>query len=141
MDDARCGRLQVLLERYPLSEMAMVAFYSQRLPEGRMFLGNSLPIRWWDWVAQPSEDLKIYSHRGCNGIDGLVSGAVGLCEGNQPVHALLGDLSSLYDMAGLWSLQAGPQNFHLSILNNGGGKIFERIFRRPVFENSHRLNF
>ncbi len=60
-----------------------------------LFVGNNMPIRDVDTFFEKQErDFRIYSNRGANGIDGVVSSAMGVCEGTKaPVTLVIGDLS------------------------------------------------
>jgi 2-succinyl-5-enolpyruvyl-6-hydroxy-3-cyclohexene-1-carboxylate synthase len=54
----------------------------------------------------------------------------------------LGDLTALYDLAGPWALtQRKVGSTTVAIINNGGGKIFNRIFNNELFENRHSFDF
>ncbi len=136
-------RRSELLVRYPLSEPAWVNRVSIAIPAGaRVFLGNSLPIREWDFAAHSAAASDVFANRGTNGIDGLISTFAGVASETAQNWALLGDLSALYDMSGPWALRQRPlKDFNLVILNNGGGQIFNRMFRDPMFLNSHDLRF
>ena len=77
-----------------------------------------------------------------NGIDGLVSTALGLAGTDRPAAALVGDLSALYDLAGLWpAAQLGGADITLAVVNNSGGQIFDRMFKNAAFLNTHSLHF
>lgn len=135
-------KLAELLASFPCSEASLVHSLSERLPaEGRIFLGNSLPIREWDLAAGRGADRRlIFANRGVNGIDGLVSTALGLAGTDRPAAAVIGDLSALYDLAGLWpSAQLTGADFTLAVINNAGGKIFDRMFGNPAFANTHAV--
>src|SRR5690606_29252382 len=81
-------------------------------------------------------------NRGVNGIDGLVSTFLGSAEEGRSNWAVLGDLSALYDLNGLWALRDHHVNdLTLVILNNGGGKIFAPMFNNQLFENRHEFSF
>jgi len=139
-DRAAAEKLESLLDSEPRSEAGLIRALARRLPDkARIFLGNSLPIREWDLAApRTPEERTFFANRGVNGIDGLVSTALGLAGSERPTAAILGDLSALYDMAGLWpSAQLGDNDFTLAVINNGGGKIFDRMFRHPSFLNAH----
>ncbi|MBX3021004.1 MAG: 2-succinyl-5-enolpyruvyl-6-hydroxy-3-cyclohexene-1-carboxylic-acid synthase [Bdellovibrionales bacterium] len=136
-------RLVALLEKYPLSEPGWINWISRAIPEqARVFLGNSLPIREWDLAAQPSR-AEIFVNRGANGIDGLISTFLGVAAQTHSNWAILGDLSALYDLSGPWALRERPElkDVTLVVINNGGGKIFQRIFNNALFENRHALGF
>ena len=66
------------------------------------------------------------SNRGVNGIDGVISSALGVSAGQSaPVVALVGDLAFLHDASALVALgdDAGG-SCTLVVLDNGGGGIF-----------------
>ena len=140
------ARLAALLERFPLSEPGWVHWLSRQLPSApttRLFLGNSLPIREWDLAASfDGPRPLIFANRGTNGIDGLISTFLGVAEESDSNWCLLGDLSTLYDLSGPWALRQRPLSaVQIVILNNGGGKIFQRLFNNALFENRHDLHF
>jgi 2-succinyl-5-enolpyruvyl-6-hydroxy-3-cyclohexene-1-carboxylate synthase len=132
-----------LLAQEPRSEAALVRAAAENIARNaRIFLGNSLSIREWDLIAPRAEsEQNFYANRGVNGIDGLVSSALGLADNNRPTAALIGDLSALYDLAGLWpAAQLDGVDITLAVVNNGGGKIFERMFKNASFLNTHALH-
>lgn len=139
----RASLLEKLLAEEPASEPGMLRALSRRLPPAsRVFLGNSLPIREWDLVAAPNRVRLIGASRGLNGIDGQVSTFLGFCEPGAENWGILGDLTTLYDLAGPWVLpQLSGIRVNLAIINNQGGKIFSRMFPRPEFQNPHSVDF
>jgi 2-succinyl-5-enolpyruvyl-6-hydroxy-3-cyclohexene-1-carboxylate synthase len=141
-DRAAAERLEKLISEEPGSEAAMVRALDENISDNaRVFLGNSLPIREWDLCATRATRARSYfANRGVNGIDGLVSTALGLCGNNRPTVAVMGDLSALYDLPGLWPAeQLADPDITLAVINNGGGMIFERMFRHPGFRNAHGI--
>jgi 2-succinyl-5-enolpyruvyl-6-hydroxy-3-cyclohexene-1-carboxylate synthase len=136
-------RREILFNEYPLSEPAWVEWLSGQIPaSARLFIGNSLPIREWDFSARSAAARDIFANRGTNGIDGLIStfAGVGLEKGAN--WALIGDLSLMYDLSGPWALKQRPlKEFNLVVINNGGGQIFRRMFENPDFLNAHDLRF
>lgn len=136
--------LLALFDAEPRSEPALIHRFSASLPPGsRVFLGNSLPIREWDLAAAScSFGLEMGANRGLNGIDGQMSTFYGFSAEGSENWALLGDLTTLYDMAAPWVLAQRPGlRAHLVTVNNGGGQIFRRMFPDPVFQNRHALGF
>lgn len=128
----------------PRSEPALVQALSCVIPaRSRVFLGNSLPVREWDLAASwEARGLEMGASRGLNGIDGQVSTFLGFSEPGVDNWGVFGDLTALYDMAGPWILrQRSDVRAHLVVINNGGGKIFDRMFQDPVFQNTHGLSF
>lgn len=132
-----------LLKEFPLSEPSWMAWLSERIPTGaRLFLGNSLPIREWDFAATSESARDIFANRGTNGIDGLISTFAGVAGQDLYNWAILGDLSLMYDLSGPWALlQRELRHFNLVVINNGGGQIFQRMFADRLFLNEHNLNF
>lgn len=144
-DREKARSLRALFLKYSKSEPSLVNQLSKALPDSsHVFIGNSLPIREWDLCADDRpRGLQIQANRGANGIDGLISTFLGTCESGVTNVALLGDLSALYDLSGLWPLQGqmDAARVHIVVMNNGGGRIFSRLFKNKDFENEHCLEF
>jgi 2-succinyl-5-enolpyruvyl-6-hydroxy-3-cyclohexene-1-carboxylate synthase len=90
-----------------------------------LFASASMPIRDLEWFATAQETPpRVLANRGVNGIDGVVSTAIGVatCGSGQPTIALLGDLAFLHDVSGLVNLPDVPCTF--VVVDNGGGGIF-----------------
>ncbi len=90
-----------------------------------VFVSASMPIRDLEWYA-PALPVPpaVWANRGANGIDGLVSTALGVAaSGTAPrTLALLGDLAFLHDVSGLVNPPAVPCTF--VVVDNDGGGIF-----------------
>ena len=141
-DRTAAAALETLVASEPESEAGLVRVLAERFAsDARVLLGNSLPIREWDLVAPRVPDQRdIFANRGVNGIDGLVSSALGLAGADRPAAAVIGDLSALYDLAGLWpAAQLGRADITLAVINNSGGRIFQRMFPGNAFLNTHEL--
>jgi len=137
-------KLESLIKAEPLASQSIIHALSLSFPKkSHVYVGNSLPIREWD-LAATAEDkkLQLTASRGLNGIDGQISTFYGLCAEDQHNFAILGDLTTLYDMPGPWILPQLPNiQTTIFVINNGGGKIFDRMFASEVFQNIHDLNF
>lgn len=132
--------LEDLYAAYPLAEPSLVHQISKSMGRfDRLFLGNSMAIREWDEFAT-SSPCDVHANRGVNGIDGLISTSVGLCKDGASVFSLIGDLSAMYGLSGFWPLTK-QDLFCLAVINNRGGKIFERLFKNPAFYNGHNYRF
>ena len=143
-DRAFDAALQQLLRDEPRSEPGLIARLSKLVPGGaRLFLGNSLPVREWDLAAtRTPKNFEMAASRGLNGIDGQISTFLGFSEEGRENWGLFGDLTAMYDMAAPWILGQRPAlSAHIVVMNNGGGKIFERMFASPAFQNQHALQF
>ncbi len=129
---SRAVKIDELLEIYPDSEPALVRTLSLYAAIGSgVFLGNSLPIREWNQFAQWLRPVpSVRANRGANGIDGQVSTWLGWSADVSESWAVVGDLTALYDLAAPFVLgQINCQGRVLAVINNGGGKIFERLPR------------
>ncbi|MHB8635567.1 MAG: 2-succinyl-5-enolpyruvyl-6-hydroxy-3-cyclohexene-1-carboxylic-acid synthase [Fimbriimonadaceae bacterium] len=144
-DRQSAAKLKLSLEGEPQSEAGLVHELSKCIEEGaNVFLGNSLPVREWDLAAtRDRRGYQVFASRGLNGIDGQVSTFLGLSTPGAPNWAILGDLTTLYDLAGPWvRAQLDPaMQATIVVLNNAGGRIFNRMFAAPEFQNAHGIAF
>lgn len=143
-DRSYTEKLQQLLEQHPNSEPGMVYRFSNLIQKGDLiYLGNSMPIREWDLAANyQTQELEVLASRGLNGIDGQLSTFFGVCRSKGNNWCLLGDLTTLYDLAAPWILpQLKAQNVNILVMNNSGGRIFERLFANPLIQNQHNYTF
>jgi 2-succinyl-5-enolpyruvyl-6-hydroxy-3-cyclohexene-1-carboxylate synthase len=111
-------------------EGAAVRAAVDAVPDGGVLaLGNSLPIREVEmFVPATTRALPVWTQRGANGIDGLISGAAGAAlASGRPTTLILGDVSFAHDVGGLAAAGAVATPFAIVVLNNGGGRIFERL--------------
>ncbi|RYD22931.1 MAG: 2-succinyl-5-enolpyruvyl-6-hydroxy-3-cyclohexene-1-carboxylic-acid synthase, partial [Verrucomicrobiaceae bacterium] len=128
----RANRIDELLEIYPDSEPALLRTLSHYASiGGGIFLGNSMPIREWNLFSQWARPVpSVRANRGANGIDGQVSTWLGWSADVSETWAIVGDLTALYDLAAPFVLeQINCEGRVLVVINNGGGKIFERLPR------------
>jgi 2-succinyl-5-enolpyruvyl-6-hydroxy-3-cyclohexene-1-carboxylate synthase len=113
-----------------ISEPSLFADLDRALGEGeQLLLASSMPVRDAEaFLVGSGRRLRCFSNRGANGIDGLVSTAVGLAiAGRAPTWAVLGDLALAHDVGGLANLAAAPEPLRLVVVDNGGGRIFELL--------------
>jgi 2-succinyl-5-enolpyruvyl-6-hydroxy-3-cyclohexene-1-carboxylate synthase len=113
----------------PLSEGAAVRSVVAGMPDNALLaLGNSLPIRDVDAYVTAAARLRVTAQRGANGIDGLVSGAIGSAiASGAPTLLLLGDVSLLHDLGGLASAPLVKTPLVIAVVDNAGGRIFEQL--------------
>jgi 2-succinyl-5-enolpyruvyl-6-hydroxy-3-cyclohexene-1-carboxylate synthase len=109
-------------------EIALALCHSMG-PDSVLWLSSSMPIRDADtFVEIEHRPRRVMANRGANGIDGIVSSALGAAAADiGPVVALLGDLALLHDLGGLL---AGPRlglSATFVVPNNNGGGIFSLL--------------
>lgn len=111
-----------------------------------LHFGNSMSARYASWSSKSA--ARIFSNRGVSGIDGCISSALGdaLAQSDKVVIAIVGDITTLYDSNAFWG--EWPNNFHLVVLNNQGGAIFDWIdgpnqldSLRPFIHTPHEKSF
>ncbi|UXR70156.1 2-succinyl-5-enolpyruvyl-6-hydroxy-3-cyclohexene-1-carboxylic-acid synthase [Staphylococcus sp. IVB6246] len=90
-----------------------------------LFVSNSMPIRDIDNLYFDNE-ARIYANRGANGIDGIVSTALGMAV-HLSVTLLIGDLALYHDMNGLLMSKLNDIQMNIVLLNNDGGGIFSYL--------------
>ncbi|MBY6181129.1 2-succinyl-5-enolpyruvyl-6-hydroxy-3-cyclohexene-1-carboxylic-acid synthase [Staphylococcaceae bacterium DP2N0-1] len=93
--------------------------------EDALFVSNSMPIRDIDNLLFDNE-AEIYANRGANGIDGVVSTALGMAV-YKNVTLLIGDLAFYHDMNGLLMSKINDIHLNIVLLNNDGGGIFSYL--------------
>ena len=93
---------------------------------GILYVGNSMPIRDLDLSAAPSgKPIRVLGNRGVNGIDGVLSSALGAsAAGDEPLLAVIGDLSFHHDLNGLAAFREGRARATIVVIQNDGGGIF-----------------
>jgi 2-succinyl-5-enolpyruvyl-6-hydroxy-3-cyclohexene-1-carboxylate synthase len=94
-----------------------------------LICGSSMPIRDVDtFFNQTSKDIGIFANRGTNGIDGVVSTALGIQQSRKrPATLLIGDISFLHDVNGLLVSRFHKTDLTIVVMNNDGGGIFSYL--------------
>jgi 2-succinyl-5-enolpyruvyl-6-hydroxy-3-cyclohexene-1-carboxylate synthase len=115
-----------------------------------VIVGNSMPVRDLDaFFLKGAKGVHLVGNKGANGIDGLVSTAMGIAAMEGNVLLILGDVSFYHDMNGLLASRLHNLNATIVVVNNGGAgifsflpqhslpsKLFESLFGEP-----HDLDF
>ena len=143
----------VLDDAHELTEPGIARTLGRALPVGSLLVtGPSRAARDLELCLPPRDDLRVLGNRGTNGIDGVVSTAVGAALAHQAAGggaaaALLGDLTYLYDRNGLVLGPDEPRpDLTFVVVDNDGGGIFSMLpqagvtgFER-VFGTPHSLD-
>ncbi|ESU31008.1 hypothetical protein G3A_19010 [Bacillus sp. 17376] len=136
-----------------LSEGKLFQQLTEMLPEGStLFVGNSMPIRDLDsFFLLNKKNIKVMANRGANGIDGIVSTAIGVASVSQPCYLVLGDLTFYHDLNGLLASKLYNIDINILLINNNGGGIFsflpqakepkhfEKLFGTPLDLDFHHV--
>jgi 2-succinyl-5-enolpyruvyl-6-hydroxy-3-cyclohexene-1-carboxylate synthase len=134
-----------------LSEGAAFADLIPCLPDGgTLYVGNSMAIRDLDLhVPAGGRRIRVLANRGANGIDGLVSSALGASAAVRgPLLLVTGDLSFHHDLTGLHAARGDAVRATIVVIHNDGGGIFSFLpvarhgdsFER-YFATPHGLDF
>ena len=97
------------------------------LPDGAvLWAGNSMPVRDLDgWLPTTERAITVRSNRGANGIDGVVSTALGSAAASDgPVALVVGDVSFIHDLNALVISKLHDLSATIVLVNNDGGGIF-----------------
>ncbi len=115
-----------------------------------LYAGNSMPVRDLDtFFPAAGGAIRFMSNRGANGIDGVVSSALGAAaHAAGPLVLAIGDLSFYHDSNGLLAAKLHRLSATIVLLNNDGGGIFSflpqadhpRHFER-LFGTPHGVDF
>lgn len=144
------------LEQYTCSlsepfEGRAIADVISALPQSAtVFVSSSMPVRDLDaFGGSDDRDIVALSNRGANGIDGVISSALGAAAvTDRPLVLIIGDLAFYHDMNGLLAAKLHQLDATIVILNNDGGGIFSflpqavhRDHFETLFGTPHGLDF
>lgn len=128
------------------NEMNIITALDDAVPDDtHIFVANSMPIRDMDNFFTGNHTQRIYANRGANGIDGVISSALGMSAVVKQRSVLLtGDLTLFHDMNGLMMAKNYQLPLDIIVINNNGGgifsflpqagapKYFEQLFGTPL---------
>ncbi len=105
-------------------------------PGSRLVLSSSMPIRDMEWFGGHMPGVTVHANRGANGIDGVVSTAVGVALATAaPTTLLIGDVACLHDTNGLLGLARRGLDMDIVVVNNDGGAIFSFLPQRGATDD------
>lgn len=146
---------EVLESDDALNEPRLFAELAAALPAGStLWVSSSMPVRDLDsFGARRDERIRVLANRGANGIDGVVSSALGAAAASDgPLVLAIGDLAMYHDMNGLLAARHHDLDATIVLVNNDGGGIFsflpqgdpELVTQREfevLFGTPHGLDF
>jgi 2-succinyl-5-enolpyruvyl-6-hydroxy-3-cyclohexene-1-carboxylate synthase len=145
----------IAAEPFP-NEPAIARAIAAGIPvDGVLYASSSMPIRDVDAYAGQRRDgsaVAVLANRGANGIDGVISSALGAAASGRPVTALVGDVAALHDLNALATTVRLDLPLTVVVVHNDGGGIFSFLpqadparFDPQVFERHlgtpHGTNF
>ncbi len=113
-----------------LTEPSLAHRLVEALPDrATLVVSSSMPVRDVECFAGPRvHPLRVLANRGANGIDGVVSTALGVAlaggPGGGPTVALVGDLAFLHDSSALVGPEGADADLTVVVADNHGGGIF-----------------
>jgi len=110
----------------PLTEPLVARALMEAMPQdSNLVLSSSMPVRDVEWFSAPRGGVRVLANRGVNGIDGVVSTAVGVAaESGKFTALLIGDIALLHDTNGLLNLMQRAVDLKIVVVDNKGGGIF-----------------
>src|SRR5512141_104191 len=99
---------------------------AEALPDGAvLWAGSSMPVRDMDaWLPSTDRAIAVRSNRGANGIDGVISSALGAAATGAPTALVIGDVSFLHDATALGTARQLGLSLAIVLVDNDGGGIF-----------------
>ena len=101
-----------------------------------LFVSSSMSVRNLDsFMCMHASDLQVYFNAGLNGIDGIVSSAMGVALGRKqepgsttsPTLLVIGDVALRHDVGALLLATELGIDLTVVIVDNNGGEIFEYL--------------
>jgi 2-succinyl-5-enolpyruvyl-6-hydroxy-3-cyclohexene-1-carboxylate synthase len=119
----------------PFEPKAYTAMAGALPDDAPVWVSSSMPIRDVETFFPSTETpLRFLANRGANGIDGIVSSALGAALANGGRGWLLtGELALIHDLGGLAAARRAGADLTIVCVNNGGGGIFDFL---PLSEHA-----
>jgi 2-succinyl-5-enolpyruvyl-6-hydroxy-3-cyclohexene-1-carboxylate synthase len=136
-DAAQAAIDETLAHELSEPQVARQLYAHAAMSGATIVVSASMPIRDLEWYAAPQPaPPRVLANRGTNGIDGVVSTALGVAAGTpEPgsTIALLGDLAFLHDVSGLVNFDPAARCTFV-VVDNGGGGIFSFLPQAGALE-------
>ena len=110
--------------------------------ENPIMLSASSPIRdWLTFSENGTLTRNCFGFRGASGIDGTLSLALGISIIKNPLLLVTGDLAFIHDINGWLIENSIDMNLTILLINNNGGNIFNRIYKKNLKEDELKKLF
>lgn len=121
-----------------LTEPAVARVVAAQARTGaQLTVSSSMPVRDMEWFG--GRTPLVHANRGANGIDGVMSTAIGraLAQNGEPAPAyvLIGDLAFVHDSNALVSLLSRDIDLRIVVVDNDGGAIFSFLPQRTLLDH------
>ena len=122
-DDRADRAIAGMIAETGVTEPAVARVVADELPgEAELVVASSMPVRDLEWFG--GRRARAHANRGANGIDGVLSTALGRALPGRPTVALLGDIAFVHDSNALVALPSRAVDLRIVVIDNGGGGIF-----------------
>jgi 2-succinyl-5-enolpyruvyl-6-hydroxy-3-cyclohexene-1-carboxylate synthase len=130
---AQAAIAQTIAEHREVTEPGVARAVLASLPDGAtLVVSSSMPVRDLEWYGAPRGGVRVLANRGANGIDGVVSTAVGVALSGVPTALLIGDVALLHDANGLLGATRRAIDLTVVVVDNDGGGIFSFLPQRAA---------
>ena len=118
-----------------LTEPRVARVVAAGLPaEAELVVASSMPVRDLEWFGGPK--ARAHANRGANGIDGVVSTALGRSLTGRPTVALVGDVAFVHDSNALVALAERAADLRIVVVDNAGGGIFSFLPQASALDHA-----
>jgi len=97
-------------------------------------VASSMPVRDLEWFG--GRQARTHANRGANGIDGVISTALGRAFDGRPSVVLVGDLAFVHDSNALVGLAQRALDLRVVVVDNNGGGIFSFLPQATTLDPS-----
>jgi 2-succinyl-5-enolpyruvyl-6-hydroxy-3-cyclohexene-1-carboxylate synthase len=106
-----------------LTEPGTARVLADSLPDDvELVVASSMPVRDLEWFG--GHRARAHANRGANGIDGVLSTALGRALGGRPTVVWVGDIAFVHDSNALMALADRGTDLRIVVSDNQGGGIF-----------------
>ncbi len=134
-DDRADSAIEAWLAANPLCEPGVARVLSttrDSLGGVELVVASSMPVRDLEWFG--GRTARAHSNRGANGIDGVLSTALGRALTGVPTIVWLGDIAFVHDSNALVGLAARTADLRIVVTDNAGGGIFSFLPQASALE-------